>query len=117
MIKVMKENLFELTLESFEDERAQFEKRLGRIFKKIEDINPKVHIYVIGYYNPFEKYFNHIHEFEQIISSWTTEIEQVTNKGDNRTYILIHDIFSHNRLLISHDNFHPNEKEYLTFDE
>jgi len=117
MIKVMKENLFELTLESFEDERAQFEKRLGRIFKKIEDINPKVHIYVIGFYNPFEKYFNHIPEFEQIISSWNTGSERVTNKGDNRTYVPIHDIFSHNPLLLSQDNFHPNEKGYLKIAE
>src|SRR5690625_1413635 len=117
MIKVIKENFFHVTLELFHDERNRFENRLGRIFKKIEELNPKVHIYMIGFYNPFEQDFNHIPEFEQIISSWNKASEQVTEKNNNRTYVPIHDIFSHNPSLLSEDYFHPNEKGYLKIAE
>src|SRR5690625_4882086 len=117
MIKVIKENFFHVTLELFHDERNRFENRLGRIFKKIEELNPKVHIYMIGFYNHFEQDFNHIPEFEQIISSWNKASEQVTEKNNNRTYVPIHDIFSHNPSLLSEDYFHPNEKGYLKIAE
>lgn len=113
IMEVFKQNLTHLTIEPFQEERLHFEQRLQQIFTKIRDLNSDAHIYLLGIYNPFAQYFQHIEELELIVNRWNRTSQQITEQFDHATFIPIKDLFEDTQIhLFAEDNFHPNRQGY-----
>ncbi|WP_084786800.1 SGNH/GDSL hydrolase family protein [Bacillus tuaregi] len=113
IMKVVKSHLTNLTLEPFEKEREEYIERLRDIFQKINDLNPEVQIYLVGFYNPFEQFFGDIEEFRMISDSWNEAGRFVTEEFHNVEYIPVADLFDEsNKELLAEDFFHPNTSGY-----
>ncbi|MGM8211489.1 SGNH/GDSL hydrolase family protein [Virgibacillus sp. W0430] len=113
IMQVFKENFTNLTLREFEHERLQYENRLEMIFTKVRDINPTISIYLLGFYNPFDKYFKDIKELNMIVDGWNRTGEQVTQAFDQSYFIPTNDLFNDKTVhLLAEDNFHPNYLGY-----
>ncbi|WLR50804.1 SGNH/GDSL hydrolase family protein [Bacillus tianshenii] len=114
VMKIVKENFTNLNYEDFTKEQEGYKVRLREIFSKVTAANPDAKVYLLGIFNPFDKYFNNIKELDQIMRDWNKISENVTNEYSNVTFIPIADLF-HNteeNLLYKEDNFHPNENGY-----
>jgi lysophospholipase L1-like esterase len=113
IMKVVKNNWSNLDMEPFQEERVKYVERLTSIFNKIIEINPEAEIYLIGFYNPFERYFGEIEQLGMIMESWNEAGMAVTEEFENVNYIPINDIFSSSdENLLAEDHFHPNTKGY-----
>lgn len=113
VMQIFKENITKLTYDKFEQNRAAYENRLTTIFSNIADINEDAAIYLLGFYNPFEKYFQDIEELELIINEWNESSELVTDDFEQVHYIPIKDLFDDTSInLFADDNFHPNQVGY-----
>lgn len=117
IIKVVKDHITNLTFERFLKERVVFEDRLAIILETIHEFNPSIHIYVVGLYNPFEKFFENIPELNQIVSDWNESSKQITKERTWTTFVPIDDIFSNQSSLFSEDHFHPNTRGYVKIAE
>lgn len=110
---VVKENITNLVYTKFVDERNQFEGRLDEIIESIENINLNTHIYILGFYNPFQKYFPEVEELNEIVDDWNETGQLVTNEHENATFVPIKDLFDHAEIeLFADDHFHPNKSGY-----
>ncbi|MGM7719873.1 SGNH/GDSL hydrolase family protein [Metabacillus sp. Hm71] len=113
MMKIVRNNFTNLNIEVFNQEKPDYLERLTAIFNKINKINPNTHIYLIGFYNPFDRYFGDIEELQLIVNDWNESSKSVTEEFDNVNYIPISDLFSNSNVeLLSGDNFHPNTSGY-----
>jgi lysophospholipase L1-like esterase len=113
IMQVVKENFTNLKMEDFDEARDSYEDRLRKIFSKIHDISPKSQIYLLGFYDPFSKYFREIKELSVIVEEWNGTSRKVTEELDNTMYIPTKDLFEGSEAdLFSEDNFHPNDKGY-----
>jgi lysophospholipase L1-like esterase len=113
IMNVLKKNFTNLTMEPFQQERMEYIERLTAIFDKINELNPDVQIYLIGFYNPFERYFADIKEFDQIIDNWNEAGKVVSEEYENVTYIPTKDLFTNSTIdLLAEDQFHPNISGY-----
>ncbi len=113
IMKVVRSNYTNLNMEPFQKERIQYLERLTAIFNKINDLNPDTQIYLIGFYNPFERYFGDIEQLELILDNWNNAGKAVTEEFDNIYYIPTKDLFSNSAIdLLADDNFHPNTDGY-----
>lgn len=113
IMKVFKNNFTNLHLEPFEEERLRYIERLKEIFNKIHVLNPDAKIYLIGFYNPFQKYFSDIEELGMIITGWNETGQSITEEYDYVEYIPIADLFVNpNMELLAEDYFHPNTSAY-----
>lgn len=70
IMNVLKSNFMNVTMEPFQEERVKYIERLEAIFIKVNELNPDTQIYLIGFYNPFERHFGEIKELGMIIDSW-----------------------------------------------
>lgn len=111
IMQVAKENIMDLNLSDFIEERLVYEQNLEIIVEKIRQISPKSDIYFIGFYNPFEQYFQDIEELEQIVDLWNTTTKKITEENEDMTFIPIDDLF-HTGDLMADDHFHPNYNGY-----
>jgi lysophospholipase L1-like esterase len=113
IMKVAKNNFINMTIEPFEEERVEYIKRLTAIFNKINELNPDTQIYLIGFYNPFERHFSEIEELGMIMNNWNEAGKAVTEEFDNVHHIPTSDIFSNSDIeLLADDYFHPNTSGY-----
>jgi lysophospholipase L1-like esterase len=113
IMHVVKNNWSNLNMEPFEEERVKYVERLTTIFNKIIELNPEAEIYLIGFYNPFEKYFGEIEQLGMIMDNWNEAGMMVTEEFENVYYIPIYDLFrSPDENLLAEDHFHPNTKGY-----
>lgn len=113
IMQVVKENFTNLKMEDFDEARDSYEDRLRQIFSKIHDISPKSQIYLLGFYDPFSKYFREIKELSVIVEEWNGTSRKVTEELDNTMFIPTTDLFAGAEAnLFSEDNFHPNDKGY-----
>ncbi|WP_251427513.1 SGNH/GDSL hydrolase family protein [Mesobacillus maritimus] len=113
IMKVVKNNFMNLTLEPFEEERVEYRKRLRAIFDKINEINSNTQIYLVGFYNPFEGHFGEIEELGMIMTNWNDTGKSVTEEYENVEYIPVADLFVHSTQdLLAEDYFHPNTRGY-----
>ena len=113
IMKVLKSNFINVTMEPFQKERVEYIKRLTAIFDKINDLNPDTQIYLIGFYNPFERHFGEIKELSMIIDSWNNAGKELTEEYENVNYIPTIDLFSQSTIdLLAEDEFHPNTSGY-----
>ncbi|MFD1851953.1 SGNH/GDSL hydrolase family protein [Oceanobacillus bengalensis] len=113
IMQVAKENIMNLNIEAFAQERTYYEENLNTTIEKILQINPNTSIFLVGFYNPFEKYFQDIKELKIIAESWNSTTNEVANQYDETVYIPIEDLFSDTEEdLFAEDNFHPNYYGY-----
>jgi lysophospholipase L1-like esterase len=113
IMHVVKNNWTNLHMDPFEEERVKYVERLTTIFNKIIELNPEAEIYLIGFYNPFEQYFDEIEQLGMIMDNWNEAGLMVTEEFENVYYIPIYDLFrSPDENLLAEDHFHPNTKGY-----
>ncbi len=113
IMRVLRENITDLEIKDFLHENGQYEERLYEIFSVIEDVNSRSEIYLIGIFNPFDKYFQEIPELNLIVEKWNETGEKVAGDFDSMTFIPIEDLFEdHDEELFAEDNFHPNDEGY-----
>ncbi|MCR2823607.1 SGNH/GDSL hydrolase family protein [Lederbergia panacisoli] len=113
VMKVVKDNFLNLTTEPFNREREEFKERLRAIFHKTKELNPDAHIYLIGFYNPFEQYFSNIGELGMIMTNWNEAGKAVTEEFEHVSYIPTADLFvPSDTELLADDHFHPNTTGY-----
>jgi len=109
IMQVAKENIANLTYDKFEAEQEHFENRLHDIFETIKDINSDTQIYLLGIYNPFEKYFPEVEELNLIVDDWNRISKRTAESYKNSVFVPIKDLFDDANIdLFSDDNFHPN---------
>lgn len=113
IMKVVRSNYTNLNIEPFQEEKIRYVERLTAIFYKINELNPDTQIYLIGFYNPFERYFGDIEQLDMILNDWNQASESVTKEFENVYYIPTEDLFSNSTInLLADDNFHPNTSGY-----
>ena len=113
IMKVVRSNYTNLNIEPFQEEKIKYIERLTAIFYKINELNPDTQIYLIGFYNPFERYFGDIEQLDMILNDWNHAGETVTEEFENVYYIPTEDLFSNSTInLLAEDNFHPNTSGY-----
>jgi lysophospholipase L1-like esterase len=113
IMKIVKSNFNDLKYDTFEKEKPAYTDRLRSIFDKIHNLNPDTNVYLIGFYNPFEGYFNDIQELDVIMRGWNDAGKSVTEEYENVHYIPTADLFNNTKLeLLAGDYFHPNSKGY-----
>ncbi|WP_226669795.1 SGNH/GDSL hydrolase family protein [Metabacillus litoralis] len=113
IMTIVKNNITNLHIELFNEEREEYIKRLEAIIKRITEINPNTKIYIVGFYNPFDRYFPEVQELQMIINDWNEASKTVTEEFDHVRYIPILDLFSNSDIeLLSKDHFHPNTNGY-----
>ncbi|WP_010097678.1 SGNH/GDSL hydrolase family protein [Ornithinibacillus scapharcae] len=112
IMQVLKENFMEITYEVFATERLHYEKRLRTIMTTLNELNPDVPVYLIGFYNPFQQYFEHIKELDMIVTDWNNTSEKVA-KDFEAVFIPTEDLFLDSKVnLFASDHFHPNGLGY-----
>ncbi|WP_085993959.1 SGNH/GDSL hydrolase family protein [Oceanobacillus senegalensis] len=113
IMQVAKENFMNLTLNDFIEQRVHYENNLKQIMRKIKGHNPDATIYLIGFYNPFEKYFQDIKELNMIVNAYNGTTKAIADENDNVEFIPTLDLFQDKDInLFAEDNFHPNYQGY-----
>jgi len=118
MMKIVKKNLFNLKVESFEKELISFEKNYKNIIAGIQEINSDAIIVLIGIYNPFSIVTDEKNEFDTIVLDWNNTIGKIANEDKHACFIEVDQLFDSNDNLVYHtDFFHPNSKGYQLITE
>ncbi len=113
IMQVVKENFSNLKMEDFDEARATYEDRLRKIFTRIHEISPKSQVYLLGFYDPFSKYFQEIKELSMIVEEWNETSQMIAEEQENSTFIPTTDLFEGDEAnLFAEDNFHPNDRGY-----
>ncbi|MDY0404469.1 SGNH/GDSL hydrolase family protein [Virgibacillus sp. 179-BFC.A HS] len=108
IMEVLKENITNITMSVFAEERVHYEDRLHVLFDKLRILNKNAKIYLVGFYNPFEQYFQDIDELDEIVDRWNATSRKVVATYDDITFIPTKDLFHNKSNLFASDNFHPN---------
>lgn len=118
IMEVAKRNITNLELEDFVSERQFYEKRLNEILETVQTYNSKAEIYLLGIYNPFEKYFGEIDELNMIVDAWNDTSNSITLEMDHITFVPVVDLFKESdEDIFADDNFHPNYQGYYLIAE
>jgi lysophospholipase L1-like esterase len=113
IMKVMKDNIENLQISTFRDEKESYQKHLTQIIDLIVEENPHAQIVLVGLYNPFSKWFSEIKELDEIVADWNKAGQAVIGHYPNTYFVPIEDMFlKANEDLLYTDNFHPNDKGY-----
>ncbi|MGF2616758.1 SGNH/GDSL hydrolase family protein [Rossellomorea aquimaris] len=114
VMKVFKENLYNLNLAVFNEEMVNYGDRLREILTLIRQYNPDAGIVLVGIYNPFNTWFSEIKEVDEIILNWNLFSEEVLAEYERTAFITVNDIFieGQDSLLFEGDYFHPNDEGY-----
>ncbi|WP_156290150.1 GDSL-type esterase/lipase family protein [Oceanobacillus salinisoli] len=113
IMQVAKENIMNLSLHDFIEERVNFENNLREVIAKLKDLNKEANIYLVGFYNPFEKYFQDIEELNMIVETYNSTSESIADENEKVTFIPTVDLFKDEDInLFADDNFHPNYQGY-----
>ncbi|SER89493.1 Lysophospholipase L1 [Gracilibacillus ureilyticus] len=113
IMKILKDNFMDLTEEPFIEERGPYKERIDQILSRILEIQPETDIYLLGFYNPFEKYFSDIEALDNILTRWNNESQNVAGTYDQVTFIPMQDIYENrSENMYAEDNFHPNRRGY-----
>ena len=118
IMNVVKSNFMNLNEEPFAVERTAYEQRLREIFDAMFALSPDVKIYLIGFFNPFEGYFEDVDELDQILTNWNNTGRKLTLQYPQANFIPTNDLFQIEDVnLLADDNFHPNATGYTLIAE
>ncbi|RDU36436.1 GDSL family lipase [Neobacillus piezotolerans] len=113
IMKVARNNILNLQVESFKKEEQAYLKRLDQIVKKIRTENPNAMVVLIGVYNPFMQWFPDVQELDQIVSDWNEAEKALLSHYTDTYFVEISDLFAiGEENLLFDDQFHPNDKGY-----
>ncbi|MBO0994825.1 SGNH/GDSL hydrolase family protein [Bacillus sp. SD088] len=113
VMKVFKQNLAHLKVETFLQEEKYYQERLTDIIETVSSYNKQTEIILMGIYNPFMRWFADIKEMDQIISTWNDTSSQVVDQFEHAYFVPVADIFNnYEEDLLYTDYFHPNNKGY-----
>lgn len=114
IMKVVRDNFSNLTIDPFEEAKTGYEKRLIKIMDKVRSYNRNAEIYLVGLYNPFSKWMSTFRELDMIMNDWDESSREVVSNYPNAYFIEIGDIFKNTKedLLFEEDYFHPNDRGY-----
>lgn len=113
VMKVARNNILNMQVESFEREERFFLKRLDEIIQKIRSINPDAMVVLIGIYNPFIQWFPDVKELDQIVADWNEGGKALLSHYADTYFVEISDLFGNGEEnLLFDDQFHPNDKGY-----
>lgn len=113
IMQVVKENFTDLTFEDFLNEEEDFKNNLQEIIERMRELNGDAPIYLVGLYNPFERYFDDIEELDAIVDNWNQTSKNMTEEYEDVTFIPIKDLFDVTEVnLLAEDHFHPNKVGY-----
>src|SRR5699024_5402039 len=114
IMKIVRENITNLQIEAFKREREKYEERLRDIFDGMVERNDHADIYLLGFYNPFKRYFK-IRELDTIVNEWNKTGKDLSHEYDQISFIPTKDLFDdaeEDEELFAEDNYHPNIKGY-----
>lgn len=118
IMKVVKNNFMNLNEEPFITARLEYEQRLQEIFDIMLELSPDAEIYLIGFFNPFEGYFDDIEELDRILNNFNATGEELTGMNQQTHFIPTNDLFQLKNIdLLADDNFHPNDTGYTLIAE
>lgn len=140
IMKVIKKNIFGLSVDSFEKPLQKYQENLSETIQEIRNLNENAGIYVVGVYNPFYVNFPEIEDMQTIIENWDEGTQEIVEKDDNAYFVPINEVISQgtedeaainteeettsstqeendldkvkNKALYEEDNFHPNTIGY-----
>lgn len=113
IMRIVKQNIFQLRVDAFQNELLVFANRYGAILKEIRLINPDSPIIILGLYNPFSMVTDEANEFDQILIDWNQAINLISHSDINACFVPVDDLFDSNSNMVYHtDFFHPNSKGY-----
>ncbi len=118
IMQVLKQNFTSLEMSDFEQPQETYKRQLQEIFQTMKDLNDDAAIYLIGFYNPFGRYFQDIEELNTIVKNWNQTGETVTSQFKQTNFIPIADLFNTtdgDDDLLADDHFHPNHRGYQLF--
>jgi len=113
LMQIMKDNFMNLVEEPFLADLDPYGERLATILERMHKEQPEAEIYLLGFFNPFEQYFQEIEELNHIVTLWNNKSLEVANQYDYVNFIPMQDIFQGaEEDVFSEDNFHPNHRGY-----
>lgn len=135
LMKVIKGDVFKLTIDSFDKPLASYQKQMTSLLDEIRKYNEEAPVYVLGIYNPFYLYFPEITEMQQIVTNWNEGTEAVVAEQEKMYFIPINDLLYKgvdgdvgitgseeddtgsedaitNNAIYEEDHFHPNNLGY-----
>ncbi len=139
IMKVIKKNIFGLSVDSFEGPLEKYQDNLSKILEETRSLNSEAGIYVLGVYNPFYVNFPEIEDMQTIIQNWDEGTKEIVEKDENAYFVPINEVISQgtgdeaalntnketssseeendlnavkNKALYEEDNFHPNTTGY-----
>lgn len=113
IMRVFKNNFFNLNVALFEKESVDFQNNLGEILTHIRGENPTAPIYMIGIFNPYLNYFSDIVEIGEVVRIWNESSRKVTVSFPDVHFVPIESIFEEGEETLLHDDFfHPNRYGY-----
>ncbi|WP_449536623.1 GDSL-type esterase/lipase family protein [Ferdinandcohnia sp. Marseille-Q9671] len=113
IMKIVKENLLELSLGVFEKEQAKYENRLHKVLEKIREHNSDGEIVLVGLYNPFGWFIDLSTEINTIVDNWNGGSKNILFQFEHTKFVEVDDVFSvSEENLLAEDEFHPNAKGY-----
>nr|WP_238942689.1 GDSL-type esterase/lipase family protein [Planococcus beigongshangi] len=113
IMRIVKRDLFNLTIEAFQEELVFYENRYMNIYSTVRSMNPQAPVIVIGVYNPFSLITDEVDEFDEIIAAYNDAMEDIVEDDPQACFVPVEDLFTGNDNLVYHtDFFHPNAKGY-----
>ncbi|WAA11274.1 SGNH/GDSL hydrolase family protein [Fervidibacillus albus] len=113
IMQVVKENIFHLEMDDFQQKQEIYENNVSDIFRFIQEYNNKTTVVLIGLYNPFSYWFPEIPQLQEIVQNWNETGKKITSRYENSFFVPIEDIFANNSSsLLYEDQFHPNGRGY-----
>lgn len=113
VVKVVKENWSDLTVDTFEKEEDGYADRIKTVLQEIRSINEETGIVLVGIYNPFGRVFVDTEDDEAIVQAWNDRSEEVAASFERTVFVDVETIFGEGSDgLFFEDQFHPNDIGY-----
>lgn len=113
VVKVVKENWSDLTVDTFQKEEEGYGERIRTVLQDIRAINEEAGIVLIGIYNPFGRVFVDTDDDEAIVQAWNRRAEEVAASFDRTVFVNVETVFGEGSDgLFFEDQFHPNDMGY-----
>lgn len=131
VMAVIRKNLANLSVSSFEVPVENYQLRLSKIIKLARKDNKDLPIYILGIYNPFYLNFPEMTEMQDVIDNWNMKTKEVTKEYEKVYFVPINQQLYRgingregivqsagdqtrvvNDALFNQDHFHPNNIGY-----
>lgn len=115
LMKVLRQNFMQLTIQPFQEEEKPFENRFKAIISKIRKYNQHAELMYVSMYNPFTFTLPELKEINGVVTDWNQIAEKELKKDPHAATANVEDLFSKksdSSRISEDDDFHPNAKGY-----